>query len=260
MSQPTTPPEADRHDLIPTLHVPFDADNAPSLESPIGWGDASDFGSAPAGNYPTWLKRIDETGPDDPVSMFDVLGLTPPPRGSLPPTEVLEANVTPVAASADVTVERRTELPIVEDQFIIFTLAHTEYALRLSAVVEINPRPVLTPLPSAPVWVLGSTNLRGDVVPVLDLRLFFGYPVQHSREERLVVVQDVDGLKAGLVVDSIRGLRRLTIGTTQQAVIGFDEQITRYIKQLTEYDNRSLAIFDTDRLLANNPVPLPTVS
>ena len=74
------------------------------------------------------------------------------------------------------------------------------------------------------------------------------------------MVQDVDGLKAGLVVDSIRGLRRLTIGTTQQAVIGFDEQITRYIKQLTEYDNRSLAIFDTDRLLANNPIPLPTVS
>ncbi len=259
MSQPTTPPDADRHDLIPTLHVPFDADNAPSLESPIGWGDASESGSAPAGNYPTWLKRLDETSPDDPVSMFDVLGLTPPPRGTLPPTEVLEYNFTPVATHTEEIVEPRIELPIVEEQFIIFTLAHTEYALRLSAIVEINPRPVLTPLTSGPAWVLGRTNLRDDVVAVLDLRLFFGYPVQHSREERLVVVTGTDGAKAGFVVDSIRGLRRLTIGTTHQAVIGFDEQITPYIKQLTEHDNRSLAIFDTDRLLANNPIPLPTV-
>ncbi len=260
MSQPTTPPDADRHDLIPTLHVPFDADNAPSLESPIGWGDASESGSAPAGNYPTWLKRIDETSPADPVSMFDVLGLTPPPRGSLPPTESHEYTVTLVAASAEGIVERRTELPIVEEQFVIFTLAHSEYALRLSTVVEINPRPVLTPLPSGPVWLLGTTNLRGDVVSVLDLRLFFGYPVQHSREERLVVVTGTDGAKTGFVVDCIRGLRRLSVVTTHQAVIGFDEQITLYIKQLTEYDNRSLAIFDTDRLLADNPIQLPTVS
>ena len=260
MSHPTTPPEADRHDLIPTLHVPFDADNAASLESPIGWGDASESGSAPAGNYPTWLKRIDEASPDDPVSMFDVLGLTPPPRGSLPPTEPLEYNFTPVAAYIEEIVEPRIELPIVEEQFIIFTLAHTEYALRLSNVVEINPRPVLTPVPSGPAWVLGTTNLRGDVVAVLDLRLFFGYPVQHSREERLVVVTGTDGAKTGFVVDCIRGLRRLSVVTTHQAVIGFDEQITLYIKQLTEYDNRSLAIFDTDRLLADNPIQLPTVS
>lgn len=259
MSHPATPPEADRHDLIPTLHVPFDADNAPSLESPVGWGVAGDSGSAHAGNCPAWLQRIDETSPADPVSMFDVLGLTPPPRGALPPAEPLKDNVAPVAISTVEIVGPRAELPIVEEQFIIFTLANTEYALRLSTVVEINPRPVLTPLPNGPAWMLGSTNIRGDVVSVLDLRLFFGYPVQHSREERLVVVQSVDSLKAGLVVDSIRGLRRLTIGTTQHAVIGFDEQITPYIKQLTEYDRRSLAIFDTDRLLADKTFQQPTV-
>ena len=246
--QPTKPPKTDRHDLIPPLHIPFDADNALSVQCPVGWGVGDESSATPADVFPTWLQSPAEPNPADPVSLFDILGLTPAPRGSLPRTE----RPAPAAVREEF-VEMTPEMPVVDTQYIIITLAHIEYALPLSTIVEINPRPVLTSAAHVPVWVLGSTNWRGDAVPVLDLRMLFGYPAQQSREERLVVVEDAHGVKTGFVVDSISGLRRLTVGKAQQTIIGFDQQITPYIHQFAEYDNRSLAILDVDRLLADNP-------
>src|SRR5436190_369995 len=62
------------------------------------------------------------------------------------------------------------------EQFLIFTAAGTDFAAPLANIVEVGDAPLVTPLPCVPDWVLGVSNVRGDILSVLDLRTFFGLP------------------------------------------------------------------------------------
>jgi purine-binding chemotaxis protein CheW len=96
-----------------------------------------------------------------------------------------------------------------EEHVVIFQLANERYAIDIRAVQEIVRMQTITPVPEAANWVEGVTNLRGRVVPVLDLRRRCGVPsAEHTPDTRIMVVCVEDGL-VGLIVDGVSEVFRI---------------------------------------------------
>ncbi|CAM5246535.1 chemotaxis protein CheW [Rhodanobacter lindaniclasticus] len=122
--------------------------------------------------------------------------------------------------------------------------------LLVSGIDEINELlavPVLTPVPGTQPWLLGVANVRGNLVPVVDIgRFLFGERTQHSDRSRLLVVRQGGGSVA-LLVDEVLGQRTVDAEQRQQAQEEADPRLARFV------DNRvgeqQLAIFSMNRLV-----------
>jgi len=85
-----------------------------------------------------------------------------------------------------------------------FILGGKKYITPWNEVAEIQSLPALTRVPGAKDWVKGVANVRGTLLPVMDLNLFFGYRGRKPRKQRLLVVKH-DGIYSGLIVDEVIG-------------------------------------------------------
>jgi len=105
----------------------------------------------------------------------------------------------------------------VEGQVVIFTLNRQQYGVDIAKVYEIIRMPAITPIPHAPYFVEGVINLRGKIIPVIDLRKRFGMSeIERDKATRIIVV-DVDGLTVGMIVDSVMEVFRLQEATLEPA-------------------------------------------
>jgi purine-binding chemotaxis protein CheW len=96
------------------------------------------------------------------------------------------------------------ENEMADEQFVIFRLGEQEYGLAIAAVEEITrPPEYITRLPKAPAFIEGVMNLRGNVVPIVDLRRRFDLPPKDSRGGRRVLILEVAGGKTGFMVDGV---------------------------------------------------------
>ncbi len=96
-----------------------------------------------------------------------------------------------------------------ENQLVTFYLGNEEFGFDIMSVQEIIRQPVLSRIPMAPEYVEGIANLRGTVLPVIDTRSRFGMKREEDTDRTRVLVVDVDGVKTGLRVDSVRQVTRI---------------------------------------------------
>lgn len=97
-------------------------------------------------------------------------------------------------------------------QVVIFTLEEEEYALPIEIIQEIIRADGITPIPEAPDYVLGSMDVRGQAIPVIDLRSRFGLPpakVGMPETENFALIANIQGNTVGLMVDQVREVRML---------------------------------------------------
>lgn len=90
-----------------------------------------------------------------------------------------------------------------EGKYLTFVLLEEEYGLEILKVREIIGLLDVTPVPQTPEFVKGVINLRGKVIPVVDLRLKFGMPEAEYTKETCIIVVDVDSLLMGIIVDTV---------------------------------------------------------
>jgi purine-binding chemotaxis protein CheW len=90
-----------------------------------------------------------------------------------------------------------------ENQLVVFNLAKEDYGVDIAAVNSIVEMQPITAVPHAPGFVQGVTNLRGEVLPVIDLRNRFGLPLGETTKDSRIVVVEVDGVRVGMVVDAV---------------------------------------------------------
>jgi purine-binding chemotaxis protein CheW len=134
-------------------------------------------------------------------------------------------------------------------QYLTVNLGNEEYAVDILAVREIRGWTPVTRIPQAPPYVLGVLNLRGAIVPVLDLRLRFNLDREEYTATTVTVIVMVNGRQFGVVVDAVsdvvevapNGIRPVPdMGTTVD---------TEYLKGLTSVGERMVLLLDVDRLL-----------
>ena len=96
-----------------------------------------------------------------------------------------------------------------QDQIISFKVGDEEYGLEILSVKEVIRIREITKLPKAPDFVRGVINLRGDVIPIIDLRAKFGLPVRQYSDMTRVIVVEVDDKLMGMVVDGVSHVIRI---------------------------------------------------
>jgi purine-binding chemotaxis protein CheW len=95
-------------------------------------------------------------------------------------------------------------------KYLTFVLGHEEYGLEILRVREIMGIVPITHLPQMPLFIKGVINLRGAVIPIVDLRLKFGMPEIEYTKETCIIVMDIAGKLTGIVVDSVSEVLDIT--------------------------------------------------
>jgi len=139
-----------------------------------------------------------------------------------------------------------------ERQLVVFQLGGELYGVEISRVHEIIRLQTVTRVPRAPAFVEGVINLRGKVIPVVDLRRRFGLPsAEHTRASRIVVVEIGDQV-VGIIVDGVSEVLRIgesTVEPPSPVVAGIDSE---HIHGIAKLPDRLVILLDLDRVLARD--------
>jgi purine-binding chemotaxis protein CheW len=92
----------------------------------------------------------------------------------------------------------------IEDMYLTFGVAQEEYGVCIAYDTEIVGMQKVMPVPDVPAYIKGVINLRGKVIPVMDMRARFEMPEAIYTERTVIIVLDVDAIPIGLVVDDVR--------------------------------------------------------
>lgn len=133
-------------------------------------------------------------------------------------------------------------------ELLEFRLASERYALESRYVENVHPLRDLTPLPCTPVFILGLVNIRGRVLPVIDLKKFFVLPEQGLTDlHRIILVRGHD-LEVGLLADVIVGIRTLATAGLQPALPTLSGIRADYLRGIGE---GGLVVLDLQRILTD---------
>lgn len=136
-----------------------------------------------------------------------------------------------------------------EEHVVIFRLAEEFYALDIQTVQEIVRMQSITSIPGADAWVEGITNLRGRVVPVIDLRSRCNVTAnEHTPETRIVVVSASSGM-VGLIVDAVSEVMRIPGDQVDppSSIVSVEEN--SYLRGIAKLEDRLVSLMDLDGLL-----------
>lgn len=134
-------------------------------------------------------------------------------------------------------------------QLVTCCLGHEEFAVDILSVQEINRMVEITRVPKAPAFVEGVINLRGRIIPVLNLRRRFGMPDAERTSKSRIVVVNVKGRTVGLIVDSVSEVLRVP-KTTIEPPPSLDTAIgAEFIQGVGRIKDRLLILIELTRLL-----------
>ncbi len=141
----------------------------------------------------------------------------------------------------------------VASQYLTFMLDGEEYGVEILGVQEIKGWERCTEIPNTPDYVLGVINLRGSVIPVIDLRRRFGLTPREFGKLTVVIVvmvETVDGEKImGFVVDAVSDVYNIDLAQVKPTP-EFDANVaTRFVKGLATVDDKMIILLDLDHIV-----------
>lgn len=90
-----------------------------------------------------------------------------------------------------------------EEKYLSFRLADEEYGMNIKDIIEIIGLQKITPIPEVPIYIQGVINLRGKIIPIMDLRLRFGMESMEYHDRTSIIVVNVEDVLVGIVVDEV---------------------------------------------------------
>jgi len=134
-------------------------------------------------------------------------------------------------------------------QMVIFRLSDSYFGVDIMKVREIMALVPITPLPTSAPYLLGVINVRGKVVPVVDLRMKLGLPCQEATDDSRLLLVEKDGKVAGLLVDEVSEVLTLSsddIETTAQMEVG---SYSESVEGIAKLDDRLLIFLNVEKLI-----------
>jgi purine-binding chemotaxis protein CheW len=159
------------------------------------------------------------------------------------PTHILRARAKALARPSEHAPAAAPPLDVLE-----FRLAQERYALETRYVREVYPLKDLTPLPCTPPFVLGIVNVRGRILPVIDLKKFFDLPEQGVTDLHRIILIEGNEMALGLLADAVEGMRPIAADTLQPSLPTLTGIRSEYLKGVTA---ERLVVLDVARILAD---------
>lgn len=142
-------------------------------------------------------------------------------------------------------------------QFVSFQLADQEYAFRIGQIQEIVIQSHVTVIPQVPDYVDGVSNLRGTIIPIINLRKLFGLESRSADDETRIIVVNVRERTMGCTVDSVSHVIRIPAENIQSPPEMIASEKTAHVEGLAKQDGRLIILLSINELL--EPEKLETV-
>ncbi len=134
-------------------------------------------------------------------------------------------------------------------QLVSFNIGDEEFGVDILKVQEINRMVEVTRVPNAPEYVDGVINLRGKVIPIIDLRRRFGMPRKEKDKNSRIIVVELAGKVLGFVVDAVSEVLRIPGSVTEPPPSIIAGIKAEYITAIGKLENRLLILLDLERVL-----------
>lgn len=157
--------------------------------------------------------------------------------------QILRARARALARPPESAAVAEASLEVLE-----FRLAQERYALETRYVREVHPLKNLTPLPCTPPFVLGIVNVRGRILPVLDLKKIFDLPENGLTDLHRIILVSGNDLELGLLADVSVGVRSIPVDSLQASLPTLTGIGAEYLKGVTA---ERLVVLDMGRILAD---------
>lgn len=138
------------------------------------------------------------------------------------------------------------------NQYVVFKLDDENYGVPIKYVETVEKLTKITRVPNAPYYINGVINLRGEVIPVMDLRKRFGLEHISVTDDSRIIVLSVDEISVGILTDScseVIALDREQIDETYGLTISVEDD---YVEGIGKFDERMIIILHVPELLKNN--------
>ena len=141
-------------------------------------------------------------------------------------------------------------------EYLTFTLGHEEYGMDILKVQEIRGYDAVTAIANTPSFIKGVINLRGIIVPIIDLRIKFNLGNVDYNELTVVIILSLSTRVVGVVVDSVSDVLTLSHEQIKAAPSLSTSLDTRYIMGLGTVDQRMLILVDIEKLMSSRDMEL----
>jgi purine-binding chemotaxis protein CheW len=133
---------------------------------------------------------------------------------------------------------------------VVLELAGEHYGVEIGKVQEIIRMQPITKVPNAPAFVEGVTNLRGRVIPVLDLRQRFGFAAGEQTRRSRIVVAELGRHTVGMVVDGVSEVLMIPAAAVEPPSVLVTTADSEYLKGVAKLDDRLVLLLALDRVLS----------
>lgn len=152
----------------------------------------------------------------------------------------------------------REQAPVNVVQYLTFFTAGEEYAINIGKVKEIVKHEAITVVPNTPVWIRGVTNLRGTVVPVVDLAVKFGLPASGTSKLSCIIITEVlfqgENLTMGVLADSVSQVMELSANDIEETPSFGTRVKPEYLLGMGPIGKKFCLILDIDKVLSADEI------
>ncbi len=152
----------------------------------------------------------------------------------------------------------RAQNPVI--QLVGFRLDNEDYAIAITKIQEIILMKPITRIPQVPDFIEGLINLRGSVIPIVNLRKRFGLPPREIDDETRTIVVNVHEKTVGCVVDAVTQVMRINRDQIQPPPLGVMAVNHQYLAGLAKLDDRLMIILDIDKLFQAEELAAPVAT
>ncbi|MCC7367211.1 MAG: chemotaxis protein CheW [Chloroflexi bacterium] len=142
-----------------------------------------------------------------------------------------------------------TALAIGDEQVVVLELAGEAYGVEIGRVEEIIRMQAITRIPNGPAFIEGVTNLRGRVIPVLDLRKRFGLPATEATRRSRIVVGELGEHTVGLVVDGVSEVLLVGSDAVEPPSTLVTSADSAFLRGVAKLEERLILLLDLSRIL-----------
>jgi purine-binding chemotaxis protein CheW len=134
-------------------------------------------------------------------------------------------------------------------QFIVFSLGDEQYGIESLKITTIDRMNTITRVPKTPEYIKGVINLRGDIIPVMDLRLRFNLPVQEETEETRIIILKLEETSIGVIVDQVLQTIQLGNESIESASSLINSSDSDYILGIGKIDGEIVTLLNFEKLV-----------
>lgn len=135
-------------------------------------------------------------------------------------------------------------------QFVVFRLGDEEYGTDIIKVTVIERMLNIARVPTTPAYIRGVINLRGDIIPVMDLRTRLGLPGKAEDDDTRIIIFDINKIVFGTIVDSVSEVLQLEESKIESAVGIINDSSLDYINGVAKAESKLVTLINLERLIS----------